>query len=204
MNNDRKLHLTLLACLALILTWSIISPHDYFTWALEVAPALIGVGVLAFFYNRFRFTNLVYILVFFHCVILIVGGKYTYAEMPLFNWIRDTFGQARNNYDKVGHFAQGFFPAIVIREVLIRNKVVQRGGWLFFIVACIALAFSALYEFIEWWVSLIVGSRGDSFLGTQGYIWDTQSDMFLALLGAIVSQLIFSKLHDRALSKYEN
>jgi putative membrane protein len=203
MNNDRKLHLTLLVCLALILIWSAIRPHDYFTWALEVAPALLGVGVLALFYNRFRFTNLVYILVFSHCIILIVGGKYTYAEMPLFNWIRDTFGHARNNYDKVGHFAQGFFPAIVIREVLIRNKVVRRGGWLFFIVACVALAFSAFYEFIEWWVSLAVGSKGDSFLGTQGYVWDTQSDMFLAMSGAILSQLIFSKMHDTGLQKLE-
>jgi len=202
-DKNRRLHVVLLLIVFAVCIWSLIKPFEYFTWILEAAPAIAGVAIFAALYPRFRFTNLVYILVAVHCCILLIGAKYSYAEMPLFNWIRDEFGFARNNYDKVGHFAQGFMPAMIIREVLIRKSIVKRGAWLFFIVVCIALAFSAFYEFVEWWVSLATGSAGDAFLGTQGYVWDTQSDMFLAMSGAVLSQLLFSKLHDAALQNFE-
>lgn len=198
-NKNSRLHLALLFVVSIVCIWSFIKPFEYFTWILEAAPAIAGIAIFAALYKHFRFTNLVYILVAVHCCILLIGAKYSYAEMPLFNWLRDEFGFARNNYDKVGHFAQGFIPAMIIREVFIRKEIVKRGGWLFFIVTCVALAFSAFYEFIEWWVSLAVGSAGDAFLGTQGYVWDTQSDMFLAMTGAVLSQLFFSKLHDAQL-----
>lgn len=202
--NDKntRLHLILLLIVLAVCIWSLVKPFEYFTWILEAFPAIFGVALFAALYRRFRFTNLVYLLVAIHCIILLVGAKYSYAEMPLFNWLRDEFGFARNNYDKVGHFAQGFIPAMIIREVFIRKNIVTRGGWLFFIVTSVALAISAFYEFIEWWVSLAAGSAGDSFLGTQGYVWDTQSDMFMAFTGAILSQLIFAKLHDRELEKH--
>lgn len=199
MNKDKTLHLSLLAVVGLVFVWSLVKPFEYFTWILEAFPAIFGIVIFAALYRRFRFTNLVYVLVAIHCIILLIGAKYSYAEMPLFNRLRDEFGFARNNYDKVGHFAQGFIPAMIIREVFIRKDIVKRGGWLFFIVTSVALAISAFYEFIEWWVSLAAGSAGDSFLGTQGYVWDTQSDMFMAFTGAILSQLIFSKLHDKQL-----
>jgi putative membrane protein len=186
---------SLLTLILLLLIWSAINPFDYFTWFLEVLPAVLGVIVLVFTCKRFRFTNLVYALVFVHCVILIIGGHYTYAEVPLFNWIQDTFNQTRNNYDKVGHFAQGFVPAMITRELLIRKRVVNTNGWLNFIVVCIAMAISVTYEFIEWAVSLGTGEGGDSFLGTQGYIWDTQSDMLYAFIGAIIALVLFGKYH---------
>jgi putative membrane protein len=182
---------------SLVLIWSGINPKDYFTWLLEVFPALIGLIILAVTYNKFRLTPLAYILILVHCIILMVGGHYTYAEVPLFNWIRDTFGMARNNYDKIGHLAQGFIPAIIAREILTRKKVVLLKGWSNFIVICICLAISAFYELIEWWAALLSGEAAEDFLGTQGYIWDTQSDMGLALLGAIISLLMLSRLHDR-------
>ena len=180
-----------------VLIWSGINPKDYFTWLLEVFPALIGLIILAATYNKFRLTPLAYILILVHCIILMVGGHYTYAEVPLFNLIRDTFGMARNNYDKIGHLAQGFIPAIIAREILLRKKVVTQQGWTNFLVICICLAISAFYELIEWWAALLSGEAAEDFLGTQGYIWDTQSDMGLALLGAIISLLILSRLHDR-------
>lgn len=201
MNNSTKLHLSLLIGLVLALIWSAINPHDYFTWILEVLPAIIGATVLLVLYHRFRFSNLVYLLIFIHCLILIVGGHYTYAEVPLFNWLRDVLHSSRNNYDKVGHFAQGFIPAMIAREILIRRQVINGRGWLFFLVTTICLSISAVYEFIEWWVALLSGSAGDSFLGTQGYIWDTQSDMFLALVGAILAQLFLNKLHDKSMKE---
>ena len=184
---------SLLVLIVLLLIWSAINPFDYFTWFLEVLPAVIGVIVLVFTYKRFRFTNLVYGLIFLHCVILIIGGHYTYAEVPLFDWIQETFNQTRNNYDKLGHFVQGFIPAMITREVLIRKQVVNSNGWLNFIVVCIAMAISVTYEFIEWAVSLGTGEGGDSFLGTQGYIWDTQSDMLSASIGATIALLLFGK-----------
>ena len=181
----------------LVLIWSGINPKDYFTWMLEVLPALIGIIILAATYNKFRLTPLTYTLILIHYIILMVGGHYTYAEVPLFNWIRDIFGMARNNYDKIGHLAQGFIPAIIAREILLRKKVVTQQGWTHFLVICICLAISAFYELIEWWAALLSGEAAEDFLGTQGYIWDTQSDMGLALLGAIASLLLLSKLHDK-------
>ncbi len=180
-----------------VLIWSGINPKDYFTWLLEVFPAVIGLIILAATYNKFRLTPLTYTLILIHCIILMVGGHYTYAEVPLFNLIRDTFGMARNNYDKIGHLAQGFIPAIIAREILTRKKVVLLKGWSNFLVICICLAISAFYELIEWWAALLSGEAAEDFLGTQGYIWDTQSDMGLALLGAITSLLLLSRLHDK-------
>lgn len=192
---------SLLFLLILLLAWSAINPKEYFTWFLEVLPAVLGILVLIFTFKNFRFTNLVYLLIFFHCAILIIGGHYTYAEVPLFDWIRDAFDQSRNNYDKLGHFVQGFVPAMIARELLIRKKVIVKKSWIPFIVICIALAISAAYELIEWAVSVLSGEGGDSFLGTQGYIWDTQSDMLFALIGVIVALLTLSKIHDKQLSK---
>lgn len=196
-----KLLYSLLFLLLALLIWSGINPKEYFTWFLEVLPAVLGVLVLAITFKKFRFTNLVYILIFFHCAILIIGGHYTYAEVPLFDWIRDAFDQSRNNYDKLGHFVQGFVPAMIARELLIRHKVVVQKSWLFFIVICIALAISAAYELLEWAVAALSGEDGDSFLGTQGYIWDTQSDMLFAAIGAIVALLTLSQIHDKQLSR---
>ena len=194
-----KLHYSLLAVLIALLVWSAINPFEYFTWFLEILPALVGILVVIFTFKRFQFTNLVYILIFLHCVILIIGGHYTYAEVPLFDWIQETFQHSRNNYDKIGHFAQGFVPAIITRELFLRKNVVSGRKWLNFIVVCIAMAISVSYEFIEWGVSLSTGEGGDSFLGTQGYIWDTQSDMLFATIGAILALVFLSKTHDKQL-----
>jgi len=190
---------TLLLLLLILLIWSAINPFEYFTWFLEVLPAIIGVLVLLFTYKDFQFTKLVYILIFIHCVILIIGGHYTYAEVPLFDWIQEAFHQSRNNYDKVGHFAQGFVPAMIARELLLRKNIINGKSWLNFIVVCIAMAISVTYEFIEWVVSLATGDGGDSFLGTQGYVWDTQSDMLYATFGAVMALLVLSKIHDKQL-----
>ena len=184
----------------LVLLWSGINPKDYFTWLLEVLPALIGFSIIAATFNKFRLTPLTYILILIHCIILMVGGHYTYAEVPLFNWLRDSFGMARNNYDKIGHLAQGFIPAIIAREILLRKNIVTQKGWLSFIVICICLAISALYELIEWWAALLSGEAAEAFLGTQGYIWDTQSDMAIALLGAILALALLSRVHDKQIN----
>ncbi|MGW8287386.1 MAG: DUF2238 domain-containing protein [Desulfobulbales bacterium] len=186
-----------------VLIWSGINPTDYFTWILEVFPALVGFGVLAFTYKRFRLTPLAYFLILIHCIILMVGGHYTYAEVPLFNWIRDYFSMERNNYDKIGHLAQGFIPALIAREVLLRLKIVAKRGWLSFIIVCICLAISAFYELVEWWAALLSGEAAEAFLGTQGYVWDTQSDMALALAGAILSLVLLSKIHDTQIQNIE-
>ncbi len=183
-----------------VLILSAMGPKDYLTWLLEVAPALIGFIVLALTYNSFRLTTLSYQLILFHCVILMVGGHYTYAEVPLFDWIRDTFGHGRNNYDKLGHFAQGFVPAIIAREILIRKSIINGNSWRNFFIICFCLALSAFYELIEWWVALLSGESAEAFLGTQGYVWDTQSDMWLALSGAVISLVVLSKIHDKQLS----
>lgn len=194
-----RLHYSLLAILIALLIWSAINPFEYFTWFLEILPALVGILVVVFTFKRFQFTNLVYVLIFLHCVILIIGGHYTYAEVPLFDWIQETFQHSRNNYDKIGHFAQGFVPAMITRELLLRKNVISGRKWLNFIVVCIAMAISVTYEFIEWGVSLSTGEGGDAFLGTQGYIWDTQSDMLFATLGAILALVFLGKLHDKQL-----
>jgi putative membrane protein len=195
------LKFTWLTIFLVCLAWSGWQPHDYPTWWLEVAPALVALIVLAVIRNVFPLTPLAYGLILAHCVILMVGGHYTYAEVPLGDWVADWTGGERNNYDKLGHFAQGFIPAIVIREILIRNRVVARRGWLSLIVVSICLAFSAFYELVEWWVALLSEEAADSFLGTQGYIWDTQSDMFLALVGAIMAMALLGRVHDRQIRR---
>ncbi len=195
-------HLALLGTFLVILVWSGINPNDHFIWFLEVVPAIVGAVVLVAMYPMVKLTMLVYCLIWLHALVLMLGGHWTYAEMPLFSWLRDEYGLARNYYDRVGHIMQGFVPAIIAREILLRNSVVKGRGWLFFIVTCISLAVSAFYEFIEWWVAIASGSAADEFLATQGDIWDTQWDMFLALCGAIVSQLLLSGWHDRQLPKF--
>ena len=194
-------HKALLGVVLLFLIWSAINPHDYFTWFLEIFPAVLGFIAIAVTYNRFRLTNLAYGIIAIHAIILIIGGHYTYAEVPLFSWLRDIGLFARNNFDKIGHFYQGFGPAMIVREILLRKKVVKSKGWLNFIIVSIVLAMSAFYEFIEWWVSVATGSAGDSFLGTQGYVWDTQSDMFMCLIGAILALALLSRWHNRELAK---
>ena len=184
----------------LALAWSAWNPHDYPTWWLEVMPALLVLIVLFLTRERFPLTPLAYWLILIHSVILMVGGHYTYAEVPVGDWVRDWTGGSRNNYDKLGHLAQGFIPAIVIREILVRNNVIARRGWLAVMVVCICLAISAFYELLEWWVALLSDDAAESFLGTQGYVWDTQSDMFMALLGAVLALLIFSRYHDRQMA----
>ncbi len=190
---------TLLFITGLVFTWSIIHPKDSFTWFMEVFPAIIGLVILSFTFKKFRFTNLVYTLIAIHCCILFVGGHYTYAEVPLFDWIRDLFHQQRNNYDKVGHFAQGFIPVVITRELMLRKNVLSKKSWLNFIAVCICMAISATYEFIEWLVSGLTGESADAFLGTQGYVWDTQSDMLYATIGAIVALTVLSRVHDKQL-----
>lgn len=185
-----------------VFVWSAVAPHDYFTWFLEVVPALIGFVVLAATHQRFRLTGLVYALVLVHCVILMVGGHYTYAEVPLFDYLRDLVGGERNNYDKLGHFAQGFVPAMIAREIVIRKRIVNGGWWQAFFVVSFCLAFSAFYELIEWWVALASGEGAEAFLGVQGYAWDTQSDMAYALLGAIISVVALRRIHDKQLRRF--
>ena len=191
----------LVGAVAAVFVWSAVRPHDYFTWLLEVAPAILAFVVLAATYQRFRFTQLVYSLCALHAIILMVGGHYTYAEVPLFNWIRDTFGLARNHYDRVGHFAQGFVPAMVTREILLRTSPLGPGKWLTTLVIAVCLAISALYELIEWGVAEATGTAAEAFLGTQGDVWDTQKDMALCLVGALAALLSLTRIHDRALAK---
>ena len=183
-----------------VLIWSAIGPKDYPTWWLEVLPALIGLGIVLATYRRFPLTPLVYVLILAHSIVLMVGGHYTYAEVPLFDTLRDVFGWQRNNYDKVGHFMQGFAPAMVARELLIRFDVIAGASWRNFFIVCFCLALSAFYELIEWWIALLSEEAADAFLGTQGYVWDTQSDMAWALSGAIAALLVLGRLHDRQLS----
>ena len=198
---DGRYEIALLLSLLAILIWSGIEPHDRFTWFLEVAPVLIGVPILIYIWPRFRLTPLVYTLLWIHAVILMVGGKYTYAEVPIGFWLQDTFGFARNHYDRIGHFAQGFIPAMLAREVLIRKSPLRGSRWLPFVVVSICLAFSAFYELIEFWTALVAGGGAEAFLGTQGDVWDTQWDMQMALVGAIVALVALSRLHDRELER---
>ena len=190
-------------CSIIILVTSFIFTFDRLTWVLEVFPILIGLPILVFTYNRLPLTSLVYWLLVIHSIILAVGGTYTYAKVPLGFWMQDWFGFERNNYDKIGHFAQGFIPAILAREILIRTSPLKKGKWLSFIVVSICLAISAFYELIEWWAAIAQGASAEAFLGTQGYEWDAQSDMFLALIGACLSLLLLSGLHNRQLKKYQ-
>lgn len=200
-NSTQLFHLGLVISFLGIFLWSVINPRDLFTWFLEVLPAVIGLVILLLTYNRFRFTNLTYALIWIHGIILVVGGHYTYAEMPLFNWLRDNLDLARNYYDRVGHLAQGFIPAIIAREILLRKSPLRQGKLLSFIIISICLAISATYELLEWGVAELTGSAAEAFLGTQGDVWDTQWDMFLALCGSIISLLTLSNFHDRLLKK---
>ncbi|TWR25224.1 DUF2238 domain-containing protein [Mucilaginibacter pallidiroseus] len=195
-----KLVRVLIALFLAGLVISGIHPHDYFTWILEVFPAILGFAVLLVTYNRFTFTKLTYCFILFHCYVLFIGGHYTYAEVPAFNWLRDALHQSRNNYDKVGHFTQGFVPAMITRELLIRLQVVSKRPWLAFLTVCVCVTISALYEFLEWLVSILSGASGDSFLGTQGYVWDTQSDMLYAMIGAITMVTLFARMQDKAIA----
>ncbi len=192
-----RANIALLIALGAVFVWSLIRPHDYFTWFLEVFPALIGFVILAATYRRFPLTPLLYTLLIIHAAILMLGGHYTYAQVPIGFWIRDIFHATRNDYDRIGHFAQGFVPAILAREILIRRSVVRGRGWIYFIVVSICLAFSALYELLEWRVSVASGSKGDAFLGTQGDIWDTQEDMATAFVAALLAPLLLGRIHDR-------
>jgi putative membrane protein len=186
-----------------VLAWSAIDPHDRFTWFLEVAPVLIGFPIVYVTRHRFPLTRLSYVLLAIHALILMVGGKYTYAEVPLGYWLQDAFGFARNHYDRIGHFAQGFIPAIVAREVLVRTSPLRGSRWLPFVVICFCLAFSAFYELIEFWTALGTGGAAEAFLGTQGDVWDTQWDMMMALIGAVGALGLLSGVHDRQLASME-
>lgn len=196
-----KKYFALIFLFAAGLALSAINPHDYFTWILEVFPAILGFLVLLFTFKRFQFTYLTYVMVLMHCYILFIGGHYTYAQVPAFNWIRDALHQTRNNYDKLGHFAQGFVPAMIIREIFIRQHIIQKKTWIPFLVVCVCGTISLMYELLEWLVSVSSGSSGDSFLGTQGDVWDTQSDMLFAMIGAICMVVALAKIQDREIAK---
>lgn len=191
--------IVLLILVGAVLLWSAIAPNDRLTWFMEVIWVLAAIPLLIATRRRFPLTRLLYWLLAIHAVILIYGGQYTYAETPLGDWARDAFGLVRNNYDRLGHFAQGFVPAILARELLLRLTPLRPGGWLFYLVCAACLSFSAFFEFIEWWAALIMGGDADAYLATQGDVWDTQWDMFLALCGAILAQLVLMRRHDRQL-----
>jgi putative membrane protein len=219
---DRRL-VWFCALLAPVLGWSAIAPHDYFTWFLEIAPVFIGLPIALALHRRFPLSSLLIVLLWWHCVILIFGGHYTYARVPLGEWAKHWFGWTRNNYDKLGHFAQGFVPAILVREILLRTSPLRNRGdgpennrpfgsaqgndsakpsrWLGFLVVSVCLAFSALYELVEWLVAVSSGAAADDFLGTQGDPWDTQTDMAMALVGAIIAVLVVPRWHDRSMAK---
>jgi len=198
------LHLALLSLWTLALAASAYHSHDRFTWILEVFPAIIGFGLLIATYRRFRFTDLVYVLIFVHSLILMVGGHYTYARVPLGFWMENIFGFTRNDYDRIGHFAQGFVPAMIARELFLRQKVVRRGAWLVTVIMLVCLGISAIYELFEWRTAVFSGSAAEDFLGTQGDPWDTQEDMAMAGVGASAALLLLSRVHDRALSRIPN
>ncbi len=181
------------------LVWSGIAPYDRLTWVLEVIWVLLGLPLLAWAWGRFPLTRLLTWLLVLHALVLIYGGAYTYALTPLGLWFMDAFDLARNHYDRLGHFAQGFIPAILARELLLRKTPLVRGGWLFYLVLAAALSFSAFFELIEWWSALVWGGDADAFLATQGDVWDTQWDMFLALCGAVLAQVLLARTHDRQL-----
>lgn len=184
-----------------LLVLSGIAPYDRTTWWLEIFPILLAAPLLIATASRFPLTPLVYRLIFVHALILILGGHYTYARVPMGFWLQDALNLARNHYDRIGHFAQGFVPAIIAREILLRRTPLRPGGWLVFLVTCVCLSISAFYEFIEWWAAAAGGSAADEFLGTQGDVWDTQWDMFMALIGAVTAQLLLGRVHDRQLAR---
>jgi putative membrane protein len=201
MKSVRNSHLALLFIVAVVFYWSGWRPHDRFTWWLEIAPGLAGIVILLVTYRRFQFTTLCYALVALHICVLCVGGHYTYARVPAFDWLRPIFGWQRNHYDRLGHFMQGFVPAIIGRELFIRLGVLNRKKWLPFLIVSVCLAISAFYELVEWWMAIICGSASNDFIGSQGDVWDTQEDMLFALIGAVCALLFLSYFHDRALRK---
>ena len=182
-----------------VFIWSAINPKDLFTWFLEVLPAMIAFVVLAITYKKFRLTPLVYTLILIHCIILMIGGHYTYAQVPVFDFIKEILDQERNDYDKLGHLAQGFIPAMIAREIIIRKNIISIEAWRNFFIVCFCLAFSAFYELIEWWIAVLSNEASNDFLGTQGYIWDTQSDMAWALLGCVLALVLLRKYHTKQL-----
>jgi len=190
------MRLVWIAIFLAVLVWSGVNPKDYLTWGLEVAPAVIGGVILWFTRERFPLTTLTYVLILVHCIVLMIGGHYTYAEVPLGDWAREVFDGSRNNYDKVGHFVQGFVPAIIARELMIRLNVFNSNRWRDFFIVSFCLGFSAFYELIEWWVALLSDEAAEAFLATEGYVWDTQSDMGWALFGALTALLLLGRLHD--------
>jgi putative membrane protein len=203
MKRALRIHLVLLAMAFAVIFWSGWRPYDRLTWWLEASPGLVGLGLLLATYRRFRFTTLCYTLIALHICALCVGGHYTYARVPLFDWLRPIFAWQRNNYDRLGHFLQGFVPAIIAREIILRVGVLARKNWLPFLVISICLGISALYELIEWWTAVLAGGAANDFLGSQGDVWDTQADMCLALIGAMSAVVFLSALHDRAIRKLE-
>lgn len=206
MSFDRRL-LWFGALLLPVVVWSWIGPHDRTTWWLESGPVLAGGVILAATGRRFPLSSLLLVLIWLHAVILLVGGHYTYAEVPLGDWVRDWTGGDRNNYDKLGHFFQGFMPAILTRELLLRTSplgtrdALPASRWLGFLCGCVPLAFSAFYELVEWWAAVLGGENTDAFLGTQGYVWDTQSDMLLALIGAASALLLLARAHNHSVAR---
>lgn len=184
-----------------VLVWSLINPSEYFTAFLEVLPGVLGIIILMASFKKFRFSDFTYFLIMLHCIILFVGGHYTYAEVPLFDWLKDVMGSERNNYDKLGHFAQGLVPAMIIREIFLRKEVVAKKSYLNLIIVLMCLGISATYELIEWFVSVMTGDGGDAFLGTQGYVWDTQSDMLFAGIGALFGIFVLKNFQDKSIAK---
>jgi putative membrane protein len=199
-DTDKGLHIILWVFVGLVVVWSGWHPTDRFTWVLEVTPIFIGTAILLSIYRHFYFSRLVCYMLVVHACILAVGGHFTYEHVPLFNWIRDVFHFSRNHYDRLGHFAQGFVPALLSREVLIRRGVIKQRAWLQFLVVCVCLAFSAFYELLEWQSAVWTGTKADAFLGSQGDVWDTQWDMSFALIGATVALLLMSRLHDKSIN----
>ncbi len=204
MTRSSAFPLSMLILVIAVTVWSFAAPHDRFTWILEAFPALIGAMILLPTYKRFRLTDLLYALLAMHAIVLLIGAHYTYAEVPLFNWLRDTYGMGRNNYDKLGHFVQGLVPAMLARELLLRTSPLKSGKWMFAIITLSCLGISAAYELLEWQVSIYTGEQADAFLGTQGDIWDTQKDMATALIGAVFGQLLFARTYDRLLQDMKN
>ena len=201
MNRIAPSHLVLLFGVAGVFIWSGLQPYDRLTWWLEIFPGLVGLIVLGATYRRFRFTTLCYTLIALHICLLCVGGHYTYAKVPLFDWLREAFHWHRNHYDRLGHFAQGLVPAMIAREMFIRLSVIAKRGWMPFLIICVCLAISAFYELIEWWTALLSGDAAVSFLATQGDVWDTQEDMFMALIGAICTLIFLRPLQNRQLAR---
>lgn len=199
--NQKLFRLILLLATLIVFIWSAINPHDYPTWWMEVGPAIAGAIAVAITWKRFPLSNFMLGCIAAHAIILMVGGHYTYAQVPLFNWFKEIGLFTRNNYDKVGHFVQGLFPAIYAREIFLRNNIVRRGAWLGFLCICVVGLITALYEIIEWLVAIGLGERATDFLGTQGYIYDTQSDMFLAVVGGLIAVVVLARMHDRSISK---